>query len=335
MGRPIRSLGDADRWRPCDGASRLPGALPGKPPGGRAAPPPLPTPPQTRAICVAGVMGCPRLAVGSVGFGAAPQGLLVAAAALRLDATPRGALARPGGDAFGRDLERRRDALAEAFVRDLAVAPLRAGLVAGDHDPRTEAFGEEVPLRHGQALRRVDVEGDLDARLGPVGMLAPRSARGPEAPPELVGSRLGRCWAGSCCHRSPVWPHPAGTVWEMQTLADTATRVLGGEDLMHAVRDFLDQVGRCEDDVLEGLVAERPDDTGDPHADALFAGLAEHLAATRDIACPQWVHEPGRFLDRFWFVSDVAGFRAVALAQTPVALKRRGIFWPVRSLQRV
>ena len=32
-------LGDADRWRLCDGASRLPGALPGKPPGGRAAPP--------------------------------------------------------------------------------------------------------------------------------------------------------------------------------------------------------------------------------------------------------------------------------------------------------
>lgn len=119
------------------------------------------------------------------------------------------------------------------------------------------------------------------------------------------------------------------------SLADTAARIVSGEDVLHAVRDFLDQVDRCGTVQLGALIAERPDDTGDTRADALLAGIAEHIAATRAVRCPVWVHEPGRFLERFWFVSDVVGFRAVAIAQTPMALKRRGIFWPARSLERV
>lgn len=121
----------------------------------------------------------------------------------------------------------------------------------------------------------------------------------------------------------------------MLSLADTAARIVSGEDTLHAVREFLDQVDRCSSGDLEELVAERPADTGEARADALLAAIAEHLAATRDLRCPRWVHEPHRFLDRFWFVSDVPGFRAIALAQTPMALKRRGIFWPARSLERV
>jgi hypothetical protein len=63
--------------------------------------------------------------------------------------------------------------------------------------------------------------------------------------------------------------------------------------------------------------------------------VAEHLVAVRGLPCPAWVHEPERFLGRFWFVSTVPGFRAVAIAQTPIALKRRGVFWPARSMERV
>jgi len=75
--------------------------------------------------------------------------------------------------------------------------------------------------------------------------------------------------------------------------------------------------------------------TGDGRADALVAGIAEHLSATRGLPCPSWVRDEERFLDRFWFVSEVPEFRAVALAQTPIALKRRGVFWPARSMKRV
>jgi hypothetical protein len=119
------------------------------------------------------------------------------------------------------------------------------------------------------------------------------------------------------------------------SLVETASRVATGGDLLGAVRDFLDQVNRVTDDELVALVAERPDPTGNRKADALVAGLAEHFAAVRGLPCPPWVHEQERFLDRFWFVSPVPGFRAVALAQTPIALKRRGILWPARSLERV
>ena len=101
------------------------------------------------------------------------------------------------------------------------------------------------------------------------------------------------------------------------------------------VRDFLDQAGRAGKRELETMIAERPDPTDDARADALLAGVAEYTAGLQQIVCPNWTSEPERFLERFWFVSAEAGFRAIALAQTPVALKRRGILWPARSMRRV
>ena len=120
-----------------------------------------------------------------------------------------------------------------------------------------------------------------------------------------------------------------------QSLAETAKRVAGGEDLMPVVRDFLDQIPRLTADELALLITERPPLTGRPEADALIGGIAEHVAATRQVSCPAWVREPERFLERFWFVSGTKGFRAIALAQAPMALKRRGVFWPARSMERV
>jgi hypothetical protein len=119
------------------------------------------------------------------------------------------------------------------------------------------------------------------------------------------------------------------------SLAMTAARVASGTDLLPAVRDFLDQTDRRTDAELAALIREPPGPTGSDRGDALLAGIAEHLAATRGLPCPRWVLDPARFLDRFWFVSPVLGFRAISLAQTPIALKRRGIFWPARSLERV
>lgn len=121
----------------------------------------------------------------------------------------------------------------------------------------------------------------------------------------------------------------------MTSVAETADRIVGGEDSLAAVRDFLDVVGHSVPDQISALIREKPQPTGDVRIDALLAGLAEHLSVTRGVPCPEWVHEPDRFLDRFWFVSRVPGFRAIAIAQTPIALKRRGVFWPARSLQRV
>jgi len=130
-------------------------------------------------------------------------------------------------------------------------------------------------------------------------------------------------------------PAPAWLGGRSLSLSEIARNIAAGDDPLAAVRDFLGQVARRSDDELASLIRKRPDPTGDRKADALLAGVAEHLAAVRGLRCPDWVLEHERFLDHFWFVSAVPGFRAVALAQTPIALKRRGIFWPARSMERV
>jgi hypothetical protein len=120
------------------------------------------------------------------------------------------------------------------------------------------------------------------------------------------------------------------------TLADVAERARGGEDFRHAVREFLDEFAlRSTDQSRAEPIATRPEPTGDRHHDAYLGALAEHLATVHGLDRPPWSLEPSRFLERFWFVSEVPGFRAIAIAQTPAAFRRRGVFIPERSLHRV
>lgn len=120
------------------------------------------------------------------------------------------------------------------------------------------------------------------------------------------------------------------------TLAGVSERTRSGEDFHHAVREFLDEFAlRAGDRARSEAIEGRPAPVGDRRYDAYLGALAEHLAALHGIARPPWSVEPGRFLDTFWFVSDVRGFRATAIAQAPAAFRRRGVFVPERSLHRV
>ena len=120
------------------------------------------------------------------------------------------------------------------------------------------------------------------------------------------------------------------------TLAGIAIGVRAGEGFRFAVREFLDEFALRADDASRArAIAERPDPTGDPRYDAYLGALAEHLAAAHGLERPSWSVRPDRFLDRFWFVSDVPGFRAISIAQAPAAFRRRGVFVPERSLHRV
>ena len=118
------------------------------------------------------------------------------------------------------------------------------------------------------------------------------------------------------------------------SMAEIALRVAGGEDRLMAARDLLDVAGRATDAELEEIVRCEPARV-DELTDALLAGLAEHLCARRGLGAPRWSADPGRFLDRFWFVAPEPGFRAIALRDAPISLKRRGVLWPARSLERV
>lgn len=120
------------------------------------------------------------------------------------------------------------------------------------------------------------------------------------------------------------------------SLAGVAHRVRHGEDFHRAAREFLDEFSlQPDDDARAAAIEQRPAPTGDPRHDAYLGALAEHIAAVHDLARPAWSIEPDRFLHRFWFVSEVPGFRAVSIAQAPAAFRRRGIFIPERSLHRV
>jgi len=130
--------------------------------------------------------------------------------------------------------------------------------------------------------------------------------------------------------------HPADPGRLTLTLSNVAHRSLHQGDFDHAVREFLDEFAlRPDDGSRTGAIAAEPPPTGDARHDAYLAALAEHLAAVHGLDRPAWSIRPERFLDRFWFVSDVPGFRALAIAQTPAAFRRRGVFLPERSLHRV
>jgi hypothetical protein len=120
------------------------------------------------------------------------------------------------------------------------------------------------------------------------------------------------------------------------TLAGVARDGGEAESFRRAVRDFLDEFAlRPDGDSRSKAISDQPPLTGDTRHDAFLGALAEHLAATNGIQRPAWAVAPERFLDRFWFVSETSGFRAVSIAQAPAAFRRRGIFIPARSLERV
>ncbi|MDQ6744748.1 MAG: hypothetical protein M3Z27_01815 [Actinomycetota bacterium] len=130
--------------------------------------------------------------------------------------------------------------------------------------------------------------------------------------------------------------HPPPDSNYRQSLAGVARRICQGDDFWISVRELQDELALTQTDAQRArAIAEGPPLTGEPRFDAYLAALAEHVAVHHQLSCPPWACEPDRFLDRFWFVSEVKSFRAQALAQAPAAFRRRGIFVPARSLHRV
>jgi hypothetical protein len=130
--------------------------------------------------------------------------------------------------------------------------------------------------------------------------------------------------------------HPPPDHAFRQSLAGVAERVQAGEDLRFAVREFLDEFALLpRDDLRRAAIDRRPAPTGDARADAFLGALAEHLATTAGLERPNWSVDHARFLERFWFPSPVPGFRALAIAESPAAFRRRGIFIARGALERV
>jgi hypothetical protein len=120
-----------------------------------------------------------------------------------------------------------------------------------------------------------------------------------------------------------------------QSLAGVARRALAGESFELAERELRDELALLQTDAQRvRALSEEPPATGDARHDAYLAALGEHFASRFEIERPPWVTRPERFLDRMWFKSDVPGFRAIAIAQSPAAFRRRGIFITAGALER-
>lgn len=129
--------------------------------------------------------------------------------------------------------------------------------------------------------------------------------------------------------------HPPGDGAFKQSLAGIASRVHSGEEFLPAVRELLDELALMpRDELRERAIAEGPAPTAEPRYDAYLGALAEHVALEHGLTVPAWATSSERFLDRFWFVSEVPGLRAIAIAQSPAAFRRRGVFIGSNALQR-
>ncbi|MUL61083.1 hypothetical protein B5P44_00590 [Mycobacterium sp. CBMA 213] len=74
------------------------------------------------------------------------------------------------------------------------------------------------------------------------------------------------------------------------------------------------------------LIDDEPTATGDLRYDALLAAAAEDVAARYGTPSPLWTITTDRFLQSAWWVSDLPSARTYALAGTPAAFRRRGIY---------
>ncbi len=124
-------------------------------------------------------------------------------------------------------------------------------------------------------------------------------------------------------------PPPARPYAPMTThdLARMIQRYLPSEDnALLCCAEFLDEYRDAPDKIHDQLLVPEPMTTGDQRWDALIAALAEHLAFHEQRDIPAWVGAPSRFLSTWWVPSTLPSVRIGALAESPAAFRRRGVF---------
>lgn len=100
------------------------------------------------------------------------------------------------------------------------------------------------------------------------------------------------------------------------------------------IHQFLDDFRSSSRESQRRLISAAPDHTGSPLWDSYLASLAEYLAAEASLPAPMWVNEPERFLRTWWIEADLPSSRPAALALSPAAFRRHGIFISDRALAR-
>ena len=113
-------------------------------------------------------------------------------------------------------------------------------------------------------------------------------------------------------------------------LTDLARRIAAqpDEDLRwRLLLGFLDEFAHADSTLQASSIVDEPVATNDRKWDVMLAAVAEHLAYAHDLPIPLWVRNPEReWLGHVWWVVELPSARPWALAHSPAAFRRRGIF---------
>jgi hypothetical protein len=91
---------------------------------------------------------------------------------------------------------------------------------------------------------------------------------------------------------------------------------------------------RTEHDRM-ALVSEPPVPVGQPETGAYLAALAESLCCEAGMHPPAWTEQPPYYLKRPWFAGGLENLKAILLAESPTAFRRRNLFVSANALSRV
>jgi hypothetical protein len=121
--------------------------------------------------------------------------------------------------------------------------------------------------------------------------------------------------------------------WRPGSLHEVAERARAGQAFDPLLREFLDEIYTAPLAARPAMIEMRPQPVGTV-PDAYLAAVAEHLALRFDLPVPEWTEEKERFLSKPFFAGHMEGLKALLLAESPLAFRRRMIFVSSNALSR-
>jgi hypothetical protein len=97
-------------------------------------------------------------------------------------------------------------------------------------------------------------------------------------------------------------------------------------DRLRLVGEFLDRWSEMDDTDRLRALADEPPLVGDARWDAFLVALVEWLAWVADLPMPPWTAQRDDVSEPLFFVGELPSQRPWALAHSPAAFRRRGVF---------
>ena len=117
------------------------------------------------------------------------------------------------------------------------------------------------------------------------------------------------------------------------TLAEVVRRISGGAAFGPTLSEFLDEFYGHQER-RQAMIADEPTLLVDVREHATLGAVAEHLARRWGLAVPAWTDDATRFLHEPYFTPPIENLKAMLLAQSPQAFRRRLIFTEAVPLRR-